>query len=74
MTSTPVMSAPQEVTAKSLRQRVRVHGEERQGSESACGGGGGDGRGSCSGKMTSKPVMSSSSLCPTVTRQRRGQR
>lgn len=40
MTSTPVMSAPQEVTAKSLRQRVRVHGEERQGSESACGGGG----------------------------------
>lgn len=39
MTSTPVMSAPQEVTAKSLRQRVRVHGEERQGSESACGGG-----------------------------------
>lgn len=73
MTSTPVMSAPQEVTAKSLRQRVRVHGGEREGSESTWGGRG-DGRGSCSGKMTSKPVMSSSSLCPTVTRQRRGQR
>lgn len=42
MTSTPVMSAPQEVTAKSLRQRVRVHGEEWEGSESALGGRGMD--------------------------------
>lgn len=44
---------------------------EERGSEMGVGGGGG----SCSGKMTSKPVMSSSSQCQAVTieKQRRRQ-
>lgn len=49
---------------------MKAFGGERQ-QESAQGGGS---RGSCSGEMTSKPVMSSSSQCQAVTRQRRRQR
>ncbi|KAA8590507.1 hypothetical protein FQN60_014441 [Etheostoma spectabile] len=54
-TSPPVMSAlqlqPKEVSAKSLRQRVGAHGEERQ-RASLCGGGGGGG--SCSAPRSVK--------------------
>lgn len=67
VTSTPVMSALEQVTAKSLGpKQSELRGERKWGRTQGVGGS----TGSCSGKMTSKPVMSSSSHCCSVTRQR----
>lgn len=55
-----------------LRGHRKEFQTESESARRGRGSEGGGGRGSCSGKMTSKPVVSSVSRCQPVTRQRQG--